>query len=210
MWYNEIHALPPNSLQLQSGRERKGNFFLFNCTVYIQEPYPREQFKEFLHNLFSLLFLFLLFHRWLQHVSEFLHTYELHYFKITDLRRTGLTHWRVFQWIPETRLFQLHDHAFVPQGNLLNEFTERNPFCMCVCVRAARAVYFNINCTGRNLDEVFIKGEKSFEVQRRRFFLCKIKKEITAKKNYSEYVFGIFADFLWCTNKIIELIKDYF
>jgi len=31
--------------------------------------------------------------------------------------------------------------------------------CVCVCV-CVRAVYFNINCTGRNLDEVFIKGKK--------------------------------------------------
>jgi len=49
--------------------------------------------------------------------------------------------------------------------------------CVCVCARAC-AVYFNINCTGRNLGEVFIKGKKRlFEVQPRRFSLCKVKRQ---------------------------------
>ena len=59
--------------------EKEMKLLSFNRNVYMQKPYPREQFKDFLYNLSSLLF-FLFFHRWLQHVSEFLRTYELYYF----------------------------------------------------------------------------------------------------------------------------------
>jgi hypothetical protein len=51
--YNETHALP--QLAATSKRSRKKMKLLsFNRNVYIQKPYPREQFKEFLYNLFSL------------------------------------------------------------------------------------------------------------------------------------------------------------